>query len=116
MIIENKESNFSMLSDRFAALGDPTRLAIVESLLDDGEQSAGEICAQVTISAPAVSRHLKVLCDAGLIHRRIDRQRRIYSVNPTGFGAIEDWLGLHVQFWNDSVDRLQQAVEKGAKK
>jgi len=105
-----------MLSDRFAALGDPTRLAIVESLLDEGEKCAGEICAQVTISAPAVSRHLKVLCDAGLILRRIDRQRRIYSVNPTGIGTIEDWLALHTRFWNDSVDRLQQAVEKGAKK
>jgi DNA-binding transcriptional ArsR family regulator len=102
-----------MLSDRFAALGDPTRLAIVESLLDDGEQSAGEICARVTVSAPAVSRHLKVLCDAGLLQRRVDRQRRFYSPDPVGLGAINDWFGLHVQFWTDSVDRLQVAVEQG---
>ncbi|MGI9394354.1 MAG: ArsR/SmtB family transcription factor [Boseongicola sp.] len=104
-----------MLSDRVAALGDPTRLAIVESLLDDGEQSAGEICARVTVSAPAVSRHLKVLCDAGLLRRRVDRQRRFYSANPTGLGAINDWFELHVQFWTESVDRLQVAVEQGEK-
>lgn len=102
-----------MLSDRFAALGDPTRLAIVESLLDDGEQSAGEICARVTVSAPAVSRHLKVLCDAGLLQRRVDQQRRYYSADPTGLGAINDWFELHVQFWTASVDRLQAAVEQG---
>ena len=104
-----------MLSNRFAALGDPTRLAIVESLMAEGEKSAGEICSKVTVSAPAVSRHLKVLCDAGLIHRRVDKQRRIYSANSSGLGAIEDWVGLHVQFWTKSIYRLQQAIEKGAK-
>lgn len=104
-----------MLSDRFAALGDPTRLAIVESLLAEGEKSAGELCKKATVSPPAVSRHLKVLCDAGLIHRRVDKQRRLYSANSIGLGEIEDWVDLHVQFWIKSVYRLQQAVEKGAK-
>ncbi len=113
MKIENKKAHPTMLSERFSALGDPTRLAIVESLLDDGEQSAGEICARVTVSAPAVSRHLKVLCDAGLLQRRVDRQRRLYSADPTGLGEISDWFGLHVKFWTASVDRLQAAVEQG---
>ena len=103
----------TMLSNSFSALGDPTRLAIVESILDEGEQSAGEICARVTVSAPAVSRHLKVLCDAGLLQRRVDRQRRLYSADPAGLGAINDWFGSHVQFWTASVERLQAAVERG---
>ena len=102
------------LSNTFAALGDPTRLAIVEMLLAEGEKNAGEIRARAPISAPAVSRHLKVLTDAGLITRRVDRQRRIYAVDPRAMGQISDWLQLHIDFWEGSLDRLQAAVEKGA--
>jgi len=102
------------LSDTFSALGDPTRLAIVELLLAEGEKAAGEISDRATVSAPAVSRHLKVLTEAGLITRRIDRQRRIYGVNPRAMGEIDDWLRLHIEFWEASLDRLRAAVEKGA--
>lgn len=105
-----------MLVDRFAALGDPTRLAIVETLLAEGEKSAGEIGANLPVSAPAVSRHLKVLCEAGLIQRRIDRQRRLYSPDPEGLGAIRDWLEFHRRFWIASVDRLQEKLEKDSQK
>ncbi|QMU58725.1 MAG: metalloregulator ArsR/SmtB family transcription factor [Boseongicola sp.] len=101
-----------MLSTTFAALGDPTRLAIVETLLADGEKSAGELVEQSSVSAPAVSRHLKVLTEAGLINRRTEQQRRIYSVNRDGMGQISDWLQLHITFWEGSIDRLQAAVEK----
>lgn len=101
------------LTQSFAALGDSNRLAIVEMLLTEGEKPAGEISDRATISAPAVSRHLKVLADSGLITRRIDRQRRIYAVNPDAFGQISDWLQRHVDFWESSIDRLQAAVEKG---
>lgn len=104
------------LSTSFAALGDPTRLAIVEMLLAEGEKPAGEISTRATISAPAVSRHLKVLTDAGLINRRVDRQRRIYAVNPMALGQINDWLQVHIDFWETSLDRLQAAVEKGGSK
>ena len=104
-----------MFSDRFAALGDPTRLAIVETLLSKGEKSAGELARQATVSAPAVSRHPKVLTEAGLITRRVDRQRRVYSVDRQGIGEISDWLALQIDFWEASIDRLQAAVEFGAK-
>ena len=103
----------AMLINSCSALGDPTRFAIVESLLDEGEKSAGEICAGVTVSAPAVSRHLKILCDAGLLQRRVDRQRRLYTADPAGLGEINDWFESHVQFWTASVDRLQAVVEQG---
>ena len=101
------------LANSFAALGDPTRLAIVEMLLTEGEKPAGEISDRATVSAPAVSRHLKVLANAGLITRRIDRQRRIYAVEPAAMGQINDWLQRHIEFWETSIDRLQAAVEKG---
>ena len=101
------------LSNSFAALGDATRLSIVEMLLNEGEKPAGEISDRATVSAPAVSRHLKVLSEAGLITRRVDRQRRIYDVNPNAMGEINEWLQRHIDFWEGSIDRLQAAVEKG---
>ena len=109
----NYESDRPVLSHRFAALGDPTRLAIVETLLGEGEKSAGDLARQATVSAPSVSRHLKVLTQAGLIRRRVDRQRRFYSVDRRGIGEISDWLRHQIEFWEASIDRLQAAVERG---
>ena len=68
----------------FGALSDPTRLAIVERLLSEGERSAGEIAAPFTMSKPAISKHLRVLEKAGLIERRVERQWRIVRVRPRG--------------------------------
>ena len=95
----------------FSALGDKTRLVIVERLLEKGEASAGDLVAATDISAPAVSRHLKVLTDAGLIARRIDKQRRIYSANPVTLRAINQWTMDHEAFWSAGLDRLEQALE-----
>ena len=66
----------------FSALSDPTRFAIVEQLLDKGDQTAGSIAEPFNISKPAISRHLRVLEDAGIIERRIDRQFRTFSIRP----------------------------------
>ena len=100
----------------FNALGDPTRFAIVERLLKEGEMSAGDIVAGAAISAPAISRHLKVLCDAGVLERRIDKQRRMYSASPGALRQISAWTGSYSDFWNARVDRLQAAVEATAPK
>lgn len=96
----------------FAALGDPTRFAIVERLLAEGELSAGEINAGVVISPPAVSRHLKVLREAGVIEQRVDAQRRIYAVRPEAVQIISAWTMSHREFWQASLDRLEAVLMK----
>lgn len=101
------------LPDTFSALGDPTRFAIVERLLREGELPAGDISAGVDISAPAVSRHLKTLVDAGILIRRIDKQHRFYAPNPDAIRQINAWVISHREFWEKSLDRLQKALEKG---
>ena len=96
----------------FAALSDPTRLGIVERLLASGPQSAGELGDVAAISAPAVSRHLKVLREAAVIRQEIDGPRRIYSVAPEAMRAISDWTLTHRAFWESSLDRLDADVRR----
>ena len=98
------------LISTFAALGDATRFAIVERLMNSGELSAGDLQGVARISAPAISRHLKVLREAGIVTQRIDKQRRIYAVEPGAVRAITDWTMSHEKFWNNSLDRLSKAL------
>jgi DNA-binding transcriptional ArsR family regulator len=99
------------LNQTFAALGDATRFAIVDHLLSQGEQSAGQLQQLTDISPPAVSRHLKVLRLAGLINQRVDRQKRIYSVNPAAIQAVNAWVEYHRKFWDSSLKRLERALD-----
>lgn len=103
------------LSTTFAALGDPVRLGIVERLLNEGELSAGELQDGLAISPPAVSRHLKVLRGAGVLAQRVDAQRRLYSVRPEAVQAIGAWTMSHREFWQASLDRLEDALEREMK-
>ncbi|WP_342076330.1 metalloregulator ArsR/SmtB family transcription factor [Yoonia sp. SS1-5] len=98
------------LPETFAALGDPTRFAIVEKLLRDGELSAGTLHKVAALSAPAMSRHLKVLRNAGVIRQRIDKQRRLYAVEPQAIHAINDWAISYRAFWTKSLDRLDASL------
>ena len=106
----------SSLSRTFAALGDGTRFAIVERLLTEGELSAGSLQQGMEISAPAISRHLKVLRSAGVLEQRIDKQRRMYSVRPEAVQAIGAWTMSHREFWQKSLDRLEWALMQEAQK
>lgn len=94
----------------FAALGDTTRFAIVERLLKEGELSAGALQDVADISAPAISRHFKVLRNAGIITQRIDKQRRMYSIRPEMVREINSWSMGYVDFWDKSFDRLAGAL------
>ncbi|PRY24181.1 ArsR family transcriptional regulator [Aliiruegeria haliotis] len=95
----------------FAALSDATRFAIVERLMATGARTAGELADVAPISAPAISRHLRVLREAGVIEQRIEGPKRIYSVRPQAIRAISDWTMDHRTFWEGSLDRLARALE-----
>ena len=97
----------SDISRVFTALSDPTRLRIVEYLLDNGEAVAGELAGLSTSSLPAVSRHLKVLREAGVVARRADGTHRIYSARPQAIRDIADWSAKHRAFWEGGFDRLE---------
>ncbi len=95
----------------FNALADPTRLAIVERLLRDGERTAGEIAQPFAMSKPAISKHLNVLEGAGLIERRVERQWRLCRIRPEGIKTIDDWMKRYREFWEASFDRLERLLE-----
>ncbi|KAB2873015.1 MAG: helix-turn-helix transcriptional regulator [Bauldia sp.] len=94
----------------FGALSDPTRLAIVERLLSEGERSAGEIAQPFAMSKPAISKHLRVLEDAGLIERRVDRQWRVCRVRPEAIKVVDEWMERYRAFWEGSFDRLDKLL------
>jgi DNA-binding transcriptional ArsR family regulator len=106
----------SHLPDAFAALGNATRLAIVERLLRDGELAAGDLVADGEMSAPAMSHHFKVLRDAGIVTQRVDAQRRLYSVRPEAIRAIGQWSLTYREFWDRSLDRLGRIIEREKRK
>jgi DNA-binding transcriptional ArsR family regulator len=95
----------------FAALADETRRRIVE-LLTRRELLAGQIAAHFGCSRPAVSHHLRVLREAGLIRSRVDAQRRVYSVDPAGLDAIEEWAATQRRYWNAQLDALSEQVQR----
>jgi len=92
----------------FAALADPTRRRVLERL-SDRPMAVGEIAAGMPVSRPAVSQHLKVLKEAGLVSDRHDGARRIYAIDPKGMGAMRAWLD---QFWDGALLALKAEIEK----
>ena len=97
--------------DTFVAIADPTRRSIVMSLAD-GERAFGELADQFEMSRPAVSQHLKVLRDAGIVSVRPDAQRRIYSLNTTALDEVDDWLRKGREFWAPRLDKLEQLLNE----
>ncbi len=100
------------LSETFAALADPTRIAIVERLAREGDRTAGELAEPFAISKPAISRHLAVLERAGLIERKVDRQWRRISIRPQALSGLADWIDTQRRFWSGSLDRLERLLEE----
>jgi DNA-binding transcriptional ArsR family regulator len=100
----------------FHALSDATRLAIVERLLTEGERTAGDLAEPFAISRPAISKHLKVLADAGLIDRRVDRQWRLVRIRPDAVRALDEWFARYRAFWEGSFTRLDRLFESTARK
>lgn len=95
--------------DVFQALADPTRRQIVEALAL-GETGFGELAKGFDMSRPAVSQHLKVLKEAGVVTVRADAQRRIYRLEPGALAGIDDWLERVRRYWNPRLDALERAL------
>jgi DNA-binding transcriptional ArsR family regulator len=89
----------------FDALADPGRRQILD-LLRAGERAAGDIVGALPISQPGVSKHLRLLREAGLVEVRGDGQRRIYRLRPEPLAALDDWLAPYRAFWESRLDAL----------
>ena len=105
-----------------AAIADPTRRRIIE-LLARRERTAGELVEEFDLSAPAISQHLNVLREAGLVVTRAEGQSRIQALNPDGFDELDAWLQKTRSMWSRSLDALErelraddEANERKAKK
>ena len=92
----------------FAALADPTRREVFERLAR-GPLPVGELAEGLPVSRPAVSQHLKVLKEAGLVTDRPEGTRRVYQIDPKGLGQIRAWLD---QFWDTALDAFKAEVER----
>ena len=97
--------------DAFEAIAEPNRRRILD-LLRSAERPAGEVVEALAISQPGVSKHLRLLREAGLVRVRADGQRRLYSVEPRQLAVIEDWLRPHLEFWRGRLDDLERHLEQ----
>ena len=88
-------------------LAEPRRVAILE-LLRDGERPVGDLVEQLHLSQPAVSKHLRVLRDAGLVEARVDAQRRLYRIRLEPLVELDDWLAPYRRLWTTHLDRLEE--------
>jgi DNA-binding transcriptional ArsR family regulator len=100
-----------MQIDVFQTLADPTRRRIIETL-QYGERQVGEIVEQAGVHQSGVSRHLRILHEAGFVSMRPDRQRRLYSLRPQPFRDLEAWLARYRKLWEARLDRFGAALEK----
>jgi DNA-binding transcriptional ArsR family regulator len=96
--------------DAFEAIAEPNRRRILD-LLRAGERPAGDVVEALAISQPGVSKHLKLLREAGLVRVRADGQRRLYSLAPDELAQIEAWLRPHLEFWRDRLDDLERHLD-----
>jgi DNA-binding transcriptional ArsR family regulator len=92
-------------------LGEPNRQAILD-LLRDGERPVGELVDRLRLSQPAVSKHLRVLKEAGLVEARPDAQRRLYRIRPQPLAELDDWLAPYRRLWTTRLDRLEDHLDR----
>jgi DNA-binding transcriptional ArsR family regulator len=100
-----------MQQSAFQMLADPTRFRIVEALAG-GEQAVGDLVRAVDIDQSGVSRHLRILGEAGFVTMRPDGARRLYSLRAEPFRAIDDWVGSYRKLWESRLDRFDAALER----
>ena len=95
----------------FQALGEPTRFHIVEAMRS-GECAVGDIVGRMHIQQSGVSRHLRILMDAGIVQMRPDGQKRLYSLRKEAFDQLDAWVAGYRRHWEGRLDRLGAALER----
>ena len=98
----------------FSTLADPTRLALLEELRG-GERAVNDLVAQTSIHQSGVSRHLRILSDAGFVQVRADGPRRMYSLKPDPFREVETWVSRYRKLWEARLDRFGAELERRKK-
>jgi DNA-binding transcriptional ArsR family regulator len=93
----------------FELLAEPTRRRILD-LLRDGERPVGELVDRLAMSQPAVSKHLRVLRESGLVDVRVDAQRRLYRLRPEGLREVDAWIAPYRRLWEGRFDRLEEQL------
>jgi DNA-binding transcriptional ArsR family regulator len=101
---------FAMI-ETLRALAEPNRFQIVELLLD-GPRPVGDMVDRLHLRQPQVSKHLRVLSDAGLVHVRVDAQRRIYALRPEPLQEMEVWLERYHRLWEGNFQRLDALLDE----
>jgi len=94
----------------FSVIAEPSRREILD-LLRDGERPVNQLVDELGLSQPAVSKHLRVLRDAGLVEVRPDAQRRLYRLRPEPLLELDEWLAPYRELWSGSLDRLARHME-----
>ena len=98
-------------ADVFNAVAEAPRRAILDSLIG-GEKAVGAIVADLSLSQPQVSKHLRVLSEVGLVSCRSEGRRRLYSLEPTRLRPFHEWLAKYEQAWNDRLDRMDDYLKE----
>jgi DNA-binding transcriptional ArsR family regulator len=96
----------------FRSLADPTRRAILERLIREGELTVGALTAESGVSQPMVSKHLAVLKSAGLVRDRREGRETRYSPQPKGLAPMINWMQHYRDFWCDRFDRLEKLLDR----
>ena len=99
------------MESTFAIIAEPNRRAIL-SLLATSERSVGNIEEQLQLSQPSVSKHLRVLREAGFVESRVDAQRRLYRIRPEPLMEVDAWLAPFRRFWSVHVDALERHLDR----
>jgi DNA-binding transcriptional ArsR family regulator len=98
----------------FEVLAEPSRRRILD-LLRDGERSVGDLVGRIGLSQPGVSKHLRVLREAGLVRVRVDAQRRLYGVRAEPLAEVDEWLEPYRRLWARQLDALERHLDERAK-
>jgi DNA-binding transcriptional ArsR family regulator len=100
-----------MVPDSFAVLAEPTRRRILDALRQS-ELSVNELAAVLSVAQPTMSKHLKVLRDAGFVTCRVARQKRIYGIDPQPLRSLDEWLTPYRALWTRHLDALERYLEE----